>query len=87
MFLLNLLFFMLKFPLGFYYISKNFTQIEKSIQSLFKITLSIMNYSYHGDLFLSNLIVNSIFRREFQLLLNIDIKQRILNVLGLKFNN
>jgi hypothetical protein len=73
---LNLLFFILKFPLGLYYILKNFIQIQKSIQTLFKITLSIMNYSYHGDLFLSNLIVNSIFRREVKLMLKKDTKQR-----------
>ncbi len=69
---LNVLFFLLNFPLlCFYFILANFSiKIDIDVKDLINNILRIPFYVYFGSLFYSTLIVNSILRKEFFMLLN-----------------
>ena len=67
---LNVLHFVVNFPIGLFYVLQNFIKINKDMDEFISNILRIPFYVYFGSLFYSTLIVNSLFRKEFYLFLN-----------------
>jgi hypothetical protein len=66
---LNLLFFLLSFPLSFYLILRNFHLFDDETEYLILGLFGVLFFINNAVLFFINLIVNSIFRKEFSLFL------------------
>ena len=78
----NFLFFLLNFPLVFYFIMQNFIQIDEHLDYLITVLVSILYYSFYGTMFYSNFFVNTLFKKELYAFLNetIDcLKSKLIN--------
>ena len=67
---LNLLFFVLSFPLSMYLILKNFVLLDVDVDYLLSSLFGVLFYFNNAVLLYTNLIVNSTFRNEFKLFFN-----------------